>query len=85
MNSIKTLATFFGWCTVINIGLLLLFLLGTSVFHELFIDLTTAIFRVTQDEATATLFRIFMQYRLAIVVVNLVPYVALKIMDAADR
>ncbi len=85
MNSIKSLAKFFGWCTVINIGLILLFLLGITVFHEVFVGLTTAIFGVTQEEAKATLFLVFMQFRLAVVVLNLVPYIALKIMAATDR
>ena len=85
MNSIKTLAAFFGWCTVINIGLILIALFGISLFHDVIVDLTTAIFGVARDEVDATFFRVFMHYRLAIVVLNLVPYVALKIIAATDR
>jgi hypothetical protein len=83
MNSIDTLATFFGWCTVINIGFVLFVLLVFAVFHEGFGRLTARIFGVTEAEAKATLFRIFMQYRVLIVVLNLVPYIALKIMSEA--
>ena len=38
---------------------------------------------VTKEEAKTTFLRTFMQFRLAIVVLNLVPYVALKIMAGA--
>ena len=80
MNSIGTLATFFGWCTVINIGMVLLFLLICGLFHEGIAELLGKIFGVPKEEAKATLFRVLQQYRLMVVVLNLVPYIALKIM-----
>ncbi len=80
MNSIETLATFFGWCTVLNIGVVLVIVVFVSVFHEFAAELSAKMFGITKAEAKATLFRIFMQYRIAIVVLNVVPYIALKIM-----
>jgi hypothetical protein len=80
MNSIETLATFFGWCAVINIGVIVLFLVFLTVFHEFVGKLSAKMFGVTKEEAKTTFFRIFLQYRLAFVLLNLVPYVALKIM-----
>ncbi len=80
MNSIETLATFFGWCTVLNIGVVLVFLVFISAFHEFGADMSARMFGITKAEAKATFFRIFMQFRIAIVVLNLVPYLALKIM-----
>ena len=49
MNSIETLATFFGWCTVINIGVVLVFLLFFSLFHDIFAKLSAKMFGVDQD------------------------------------
>ena len=80
MNSIQTLATFLGWCTVINIGVILFLLLVLSVFREGIGELSAKMFGITKEEAKATFFRIFMQYRLAFAILNLVPYIALKIM-----
>ena len=82
MNSIETLATFFGWCVVINIGILLAFLLGMSVVNKdgFFIKLSVRIFGNTKEDTLATMFRVFQQYRLLFVVFNAVPYIALKIM-----
>ena len=80
MNSIETLATFFGWCTAINFGIILLGVSFFGVAHEWAGRISAKVFGVTNEEAKATFFRVFQQYRLALVVLNIVPYIALKIM-----
>jgi len=80
MNSIETMTTFFGWCTVINFGIILLGVLFFGVFHEGVGKLSAKLFGITEAEAKATFFRVFQQYRLAVVIMNLVPYIALIIM-----
>jgi len=80
MNSIETLATFLGWCTVINIGILLFHLLIGGLFHEGVGEFKATIFGVTKEQAKATFFRVHEQYRLLVAVLNLVPYIALKLM-----
>jgi hypothetical protein len=81
MNSIETLATFFGWCVVINIGFILIAVVLAAAFHEGFGKINAKIFGISQEEAKATVFRAFQQYRFAVLVLNLVPYIALKIMS----
>ena len=80
MNSIETLATFFGWCTAINFGIILLVLLLFGVFHEGLAGLQAKMFGISKEEAKATFFRVFHQYRLLFAVLNVVPYITLKIM-----
>jgi hypothetical protein len=80
MNSIEILATFFGWCTVINIGVLLIAGLTWILVKEGIIELAARMFGVTKEDMKVTLMRVLAQYRAAIIVLNLVPYVALKIM-----
>lgn len=80
MNSIETLATFIGWCAVINIGIILVALAFFSVAREWMVRISVKIFDVSDDEAKVTLFRVFQQYRIAVVVFNVVPYFALKLM-----
>ncbi|MFC1482125.1 DUF6868 family protein [Candidatus Neomarinimicrobiota bacterium] len=79
MDSVETLATFFGWCTVINFGFLLLIFVATPLL-KFGITIIASIFGVTEEEAKITVLTVIMQYRMAIVLLNLVPYVALKIM-----
>ena len=80
MDSLEDLATFFGWCTVINIGIIILFFIFMVSANRFAGDLFARFFGISSKEAKATLFRVFQQYRLLIAVFNLVPYIALKIM-----
>ncbi len=80
MNSMETLTTFLGWCTVMNIGLLVLGGLAWILVKEFVSELGAMMFGVTKEELKVTFFRVLMQFRAAIVILNLVPYVALKIM-----
>lgn len=78
--TIDLVATFLGWCTVLNIGVLLVLLVVLGSMHGWISELTSGIFGVSPDEVRNTMFRFFMQYRLIVATFNLVPYVALKIM-----
>ena len=81
MDSLTIVTTFLGWCTIINIVIILMFLIIWSNAQDSFGDITARMFGVSQDEVKATVFRVFMQYRIAFAVLNLVPYLALKIMQ----
>ena len=80
MNSLAMLATFFGWCTVINVGILLFSLLMISLLKDWIGKISARLFGITEEAAKATFFQVFQQYRFSIVLLNLVPYIALKIM-----
>jgi len=87
VTSMRTLTTFLGWCTVINIGLLLLAGFGWMVVKDHVSVLGTEMFGVTDAELKATFLRVLLQYRAGIFLFNLVPWVVLKIMarTATDR
>ncbi len=76
MISIKTLTIFFGWCSVINIGFLLVLLLRGIVFRKLAVK----VFGVTIEEVKVAYMNVFMQYRNVTLVLSVTPYIALKIM-----
>ena len=76
MNSIETVATFFGWCSVINIG----FLLGLLLRGIMIRKFAAKVFGVTTEEVKAAYMNVFMQYRNATLVLSVTPYIALKIM-----
>lgn len=78
--TIETLATFLGWCSVINIGLLLFGGLLWVLLKDGLSEFVGKFFGVTEDEVKLTFFHVLMHYRTAILFLNLVPYVALKIM-----
>ena len=76
MTSIETLATFFGWCSVINVGFLLALLLRGILVRKL----AAKVFDVTTEEVKVAYMNVFMQYRNATLVLSVSPYIALKIM-----
>ena len=81
MNSIKTLATFFGWCTIINFGLLISATLAWMLVHEGVSQVGASMMGITAQEVKVGFFDGVMVYRAGIFLFNLVPYIALKIMD----
>lgn len=80
--SIESLTAFFGWCSVINISLLLLILLLTAVANKegFPFDLIAKIFGITKSDVRTTHFHVFQQFRLAVLILNIAPYIALRIM-----
>ena len=80
MSSVESLATFLGWCSVINIGIILVGLVIFGFGHKLFGKFSAKLFGISQEDAKSIHFRAFQQYRVLIAVFNVVPYVALKIM-----
>jgi len=76
MTSIETLATFFGWCSLINIGFLLALLLRGIIIRKL----AAKVFGVTIEAVKAAYMNVFMQYRNATLVLSVTPYIAIKIM-----
>jgi len=77
MTSVETLTTFFGWCTVINLGLMLS-LLARGFFVRRF---AASVFGVSEEQVRTAYLNVLMQYRSAILILNLAPYIALKIMN----
>ena len=80
MSSTKTLATFFGWCTVINLSFLLLAFFAWMIVKDDASAFAATLFGVTEAEVKTTFLRVLFQYRTGIVLLNLVPYISLKIM-----
>ena len=78
MASIETLTTFFGWCSVINIVILLGLLVRGIVVRKL--KLAEWAFGVSEEEVKTAYMNVFMQYRSAILILNVTPYIALKVM-----
>ena len=77
MNSIDTLATFFGWCTVINIVVLLGLLVRGIVIRKF----AAWVFDVSIEEVKTAYMNAFIQYRSAVLILNVTPYIALKVMS----
>jgi hypothetical protein len=79
--SIEQLTAFFGWCTVINIGLLLFSTLMVSLVRDFAINMHSKIFNLDPETLPAMYFDYLGRLKLLMIVFNLVPYLALRIIQ----
>ena len=81
MDEISTITTFLGWCSIINIGLLAYSTVMLTIFREPVKRIHSKLSGVEQESLEAIYFNFLGNYKLAILVLNVVPYCALKIMS----
>ena len=81
MVNIELVTEFLGWCTVINYALLafstVMLVTGIGDWAK---GIHSRLFDIPRENLNAMYFEFLANYKLAIFVLNLVPYVALKIM-----
>ena len=75
--SITMALRFLLWCTVINYGLLLVWALLFLLAHDWMLRLHGRWFRLTVEQFDALHYAGMTLYKLAIILFNLVPYLAL--------
>ncbi len=78
--NIENLRRFFGWCTVINFGLYLISVIPLLFIAEWASEIHAGMFQVDAASTRQAYFTYLANYKLAIVVLNFVPYVALRVM-----
>lgn len=81
MNSIDALAEFFGWCTVINIGIYIFTVVSLTLFRGMVLRINARIFLISEEDVSRVSFQYVGAYKLAITILCFVPYLALKIMS----
>ena len=80
MTDIQTITTFLGWCSIINIGILLFVAVWLIAFRDFTRRIHTTMLGVDQDVMDPVYFQFVGNYKLAILLLNVVPYFALRIM-----
>jgi len=80
MMSLQTLATFLGWCTVINSVFLIIASLSLMSMRGTMVKMHSAMFGLSEPELLRIYFKYIAYYKIAIFMFNLVPYIAVKAM-----
>ncbi|NQY26977.1 MAG: hypothetical protein HRT92_07345 [Piscirickettsiaceae bacterium] len=80
MFSIEFITTFLGWCSVINIGILILSSALLIVFKQTITALHSRLFGLDKEILALAYFQYLGNYKVAIFILNIVPYTALKLM-----
>ena len=81
MNTIETLREFFGWCAVVNIGLLTLSSVLIVAIRGTAARLHGKMFNLDEKRVSEIYFQYLGNYKIATIVFSIVPYFALRIMN----
>jgi len=80
MTELHSWTTFFGWLTVINIGIYLITVIAVTLLRGFAYRTNAKIFRISEEEVAKTTFKYVGAYKLLITVFCFAPWVALKLM-----
>lgn len=79
--NIEQITTFLAWLSIINIVLLGFSAIMILVFKDLITQIHSKLFKLSSTELMPIYFRFLAQYKLLIIVFNVTPYIALKLMS----
>jgi hypothetical protein len=80
MDNLQTLTTFLGWCSVINIAALCLATLALTLMRGPVIRIHSRLLGVSQADLPMAYMYYLSNYKIGIVMLNIVPYLALILM-----
>lgn len=80
MESMETLAAFLGWCTLLNMGMLMFASALLVYMRGSIAKIHGNMFQLDDRVLSLAYFQYLAQYKIAIFVFNLMPYLALRIM-----
>lgn len=80
MNKIEVIREFLGWCSVINIGLGLFSMILITPLRGPILRIHSKIFNLDEGDLSRAYIQLLGQYKIAIIMLNIVPYLVLRIM-----
>jgi hypothetical protein len=81
MDSMQTVRAVFAWCTVLNFGVLIFAGLAVILAGGPIKRLHAKMFGLSEENISRAYFQFLAQYEIAILVFNLAPYLALRIVE----
>ncbi|MBT5912193.1 MAG: hypothetical protein HOH59_05255 [Rhodospirillaceae bacterium] len=79
--TIETLTELLGWVSIINIAILLCSTLALISMRGFITKIHSSLFGLDEKDLGRAYFQYLAQYKIAIIVFNIAPYLALKIMS----
>lgn len=77
----ETFAGLLGWASIINIVILMLSTIGLVAFRKTITGIHSKLFGLDEKDLGRAYFQYLAQYKIAILVLNIAPYIALRIMS----
>ena len=81
MNTLEAVTAFFGWTTVINFVLLFVSSIMVITIRGAISRISCRMFGLETADLSRAYFQYIAQYKIAIIVLSLTPYIALRIMS----
>jgi len=80
MMNVNDITEFFGWCTIINLSIYVISALCIAVFKNKTVNIFRKSIGVQPCELPSLYFKYLSAYKVAIIMFNLTPYIALRLM-----
>lgn len=80
MESIETIRVFLGWCTALNMGMLMLSTVILAATGKAVARWHASMFDLDPAEVRKEYFQYVSRYKVLVLIFNLMPYLALRIM-----
>ena len=80
MNTLQTWTTFFGWLTVVNLGLYLITVIALFAMRSFAYKMNARMFGVSEDVVAKATLNYISAFKLVIAVFCFAPWIALKLM-----
>ena len=80
MVTIEALTELLGWASVLNIVVLMLSTVTLIAMRGVISNIHSRLFGLDEQDLGRAYFQYLAQYKIAIIVLNIAPYIALKIM-----
>lgn len=80
LENIQVITTFLGWCTVVNLGFYLLTAFALMGFREPIKKIHSSVSAVAGEKLDELYFNYLASFKMAIIILNIAPYAALKLM-----
>jgi len=78
--TLQTLTELLGWTSVINIAILLFSTLSLIIMRGAITGIHSKLFGLDEKDLGRAYFQYLAQYKIAIIVLNIAPYLALRVM-----
>lgn len=81
MNTIDTVTAFLGWCSIFNIAIFVTASLLLIASKDTVSGIHGKLFDLPKEQIKLVYFQYLGNYKIAILIFNLIPYFALKVMQ----
>jgi len=81
MEQINMIKLFLGWCSIINIGVYLFSVFFLIVLQKYILNFHSKLFNLSEIDLSLVYFKFLAVYKIAIIIFNITPYLALLIIS----